>query len=509
MLQVINLYKSVITIFLALVVSLGATAQNTQKQMDKANALYSGFDYPRAVKIYTKLHKKGVSPYYTSTHIGHCYRLMQQPEKAELWYKKAIQYTDVENATFFYLGQALNQQQKADEAIPYLNRYFQTIGYKFNQFTTNLPTLINYLMRDSLRYKIEPMPFNTPYSEMGPSTYGRFVYYSSNRPQRAARQWIDVRNNRSFYRLMKHDTIMPVPDELAEEAFWTPYNNGPVFFASDGNTAFITRNLYNKKGNTELSIVLTTNRNGQWSKDISKLPLKDDGHSIFHPALTPDNKRLFFASDRLGGYGGIDLYYSDLKSGFWTKPVNLGPTINTPGNEVFPFVGADGTLFFASDGHPGLGGLDIFSTTFADDTYLLPVNMGAKLNSSSDDFALTLLNGQRTGYFCSNRPGGAGDDDIYKIEIVNMTALSTLKGQIVTPDQSGIAEVQITILDASGNIFNQTESDAEGNFTINLPNNSTFTLLFRKKLFQNKEIILQPSELKKKNNTIVIEMLKR
>jgi tetratricopeptide (TPR) repeat protein len=484
-------------------------AQGPNKKMSKADALYAAYNYPKAVKKYTQLNKEGISPYYTSTQIGHSYRLMSQPDKAEYWYKKAIQYTDVENATFFYLGQVLNQQQKTDEAIPYLNRYFQTKGYNFNQFTTNLTTLINYLTHDSLRYSIEPMPFNTEYSEMGPAINGRFIYYSTNKPIRSASQWTDVRNNKSFYRIFKHDTIMGMPDELGEDAFRTTYNNGPIFFTNDGNTVFITRNIYNKSEQTDLNIVVAVNRGGEWSKEVSKLPLKDDGYSIFHPALTPDNKRLYFASNKDGGYGGIDLYYSDLKGGFWTKPVNLGPNINTPGNEVFPFISNDGTLFFASDGHPGLGGLDIFSAGYVNESFTIPINMGAKLNSSSDDFSLVLKNDLRTGYFTSNRPGGKGDDDIYRIEIANLTALSTVSGRAINPDQSGIAGVQITILDASGNLFNQTESDTDGNFVVYLPNNSNFTLLFRKKLYQNQEVILQPSELRQKSKTISVEMLKR
>ncbi|MFT3740217.1 MAG: tetratricopeptide repeat protein [Breznakibacter sp.] len=486
---------------------MAAYSQN--RQLTKADELYAGFDYPVAIKKYLNVNKKGISPYYTATQIAHSHRMMGQPDKAETWYKKALQYSDVQNSTFFYLGQVLYQQQKNEEAIPYLNRYFQNKGYTFGALTNNLPTLINYLKRDSNRYEIRPMPFNTEFSEMGPALTGRYIYYSSNRPERSFAQWADVRNNKTFYRVFKHDTIMGLPDEQAEAAFRTPYNNGPIFFTRDGNAAFITRNVHSRKESADLHIVISVLKNGEWSTEVSKLPMKDDGYSIFHASLTPDGKRLFFASNRPGGYGGIDLYYSDMKGGFWTKPINLGPNVNTPGNEVFPFVGTDGTLFFASDGHPGLGGLDIFSTPVTENDFGIPINMGASLNSSFDDFGLVLKPDQQSGYFTSNRAGGKGDDDIYEVRFTAMAALVTISGQTLLPDRTPINNVQITILDEVGTLFNQLESDENGKFNILLPNNSTFTILFRKKLFQNKEIILQPSDLRTKTKEIEVEMIRR
>lgn len=504
-----KLHCSVVVAFLIMYIAPTSRVTAQNRQLTKADELFAGFNYPAAIKKYLYINKKGGSPYYTAMQIAHSYRLMEQPDKAEVWYKKALQYSDVQNTTFFYLGQVLYQQQKNEEAIPYLNRYFQSRGYSFGSLTNNLPTLVNYLKRDTGRYQITVLPFNTEYSEMGPALTGRYIYYSSNRPERSFSQWTDVRNNKSFYRVFKHDTIMGLPDDQAEAAFRTPFNNGPVFFSRDGNAVFITRNVHSRNEAADLHIVISMWRNGQWSTDVSKLPLKDDGYSIFHPALTSDGKRLFFASNRPGGYGGIDLYYSDMKGGFWTKPINLGPNVNTPGNEIFPHVGSDGTLFFASDGHPGLGGLDIFSTSVSENDFGIPINMGANLNSSFDDFGLVLKPDQRSGYFTSNRKGGKGDDDIYEVKFSSMAALVAISGQTLMPDQSPINGVQITILDEAGTLFNQIESDDNGKFNILLPNNSTFTVLFRKKLFQNREIILQPSDLKAKSKEIVVEMNRR
>lgn len=199
------------------------------------------------------------------------------------------------------------------------------------------------------------------------------------------------------------------------------YHEGSAVFTTDGNRIIFTRNNYSKNqyqtsegGINKLKLYTAEQINGNWT-NIEELPLNSDEYSTGHPALNPDNTLLYFASDRPGGEGGTDIYVSRLENGNWTEPVNVGPEINTKGNEMFPFVDPVGNLYFSSDGHAGLGDLDIFYAPM--ESYAKAkksINVGAPINSSKDDFGLITDAERTTGYFSSNRKEGGKDDDIYR-----------------------------------------------------------------------------------------------
>ena len=199
------------------------------------------------------------------------------------------------------------------------------------------------------------------------------------------------------------------------------YHEGPAVFTADGNRIIFTRNNFNKNlyktskgGINKLKLYTAELVNGSWA-NIEELPFNSDEYSTGHPALNPNNTLLYFASDRPGGEGGTDIYVARFEQGTWTEPVNMGPEINTKGNEMFPFVDAVGNLYFSSDGHAGLGDLDIFYAPL--ESYAKAkksINLGAPINSNKDDFGL-ITDAERTmGYFSSNRKEGGKDDDIYR-----------------------------------------------------------------------------------------------
>jgi len=201
----------------------------------------------------------------------------------------------------------------------------------------------------------------------------------------------------------------------------TKYHEGPVAFTKEGTRAYFTRNNYNRgryresaDGINKLKLYAADFKNGNWG-NVQELPFNGDDYSTGHPALNSTDKLLYFASDRPGGFGGTDLYVSRFRDGKWSQPINLGKEINTKGNELFPFVDDRGNLYFSSDGHPGLGDLDIFYAPLIDGTTAKFVqNLGEPINSSRDDFGL-ITDGERlAGYFSSNRRRGGSDDDIYR-----------------------------------------------------------------------------------------------
>ncbi len=196
------------------------------------------------------------------------------------------------------------------------------------------------------------------------------------------------------------------------------YHEGAATFNASGTLMFFTRNTSegkNRFGKINLKIYMAKNVKGYW-KEIKELPFNSDRHSTCHPSLSADGKRLYFASNRYGGFGGMDIYVSYFEDGKWQYPINLGPEVNSAGNETFPFIDENDELYFSSDGHGGEGGLDIFKTSFKQteiESWNEPVNIGQPFNSEKDDFGFTIYNNSQEGFFTSSREGGLGRDDIY------------------------------------------------------------------------------------------------
>lgn len=266
----------------------------------------------------------------------------------------------------------------------------------------------------------------------------------------------------------------------------TKYHEGPVAFTKDGANVFFTRNNYNKgkyressDGINKLKLYSAEDQKGTWG-NVQELPFNSDEYSTGHPALSPNDKLLFFASDRPGGFGGTDLYVSGLKDGKWSEPVNLGKDINTKGNELFPFVDDRGNLYFSSDGHPGLGDLDIFYAQLTDQTAVKSVqNIGEPLNSSKDDFGIVTDGARMLGFISSNRLHGGTDDDIYRFRregslyACRELTINVFDSQTKKP--LGNAQLDIDQKEVQDG-KRQTQTDGEGNIRICLDPESEFRI---------------------------------
>ncbi len=326
-------------------------------------------------------------------------------------------------------------------------------------------------------YKLEPLnKINTLKSEFGAVPYYKGIAFVSEQKQDLVNfETIDV-DGHPYLDIFYVDVTNS--KNSSKKSFSKKHNSdfhdGPIAFNADFTVAYLTRSSYIRRKNAAFvnqSKLFTLEKKGNnWGKPKSFV-YDSDEYSLGHACLSPDGKYLFFSSDMKGGYGATDLYVCEQKNNEWTKPVNLGPKINSAKNELFPHFRKDGTLFFASDSYSGFGGLDIYSANKSGDEWVLIRNEGPGINSSADDFAICFAD-STTGYVSSNRNGS---DDLFKF--VFTKKLKDFEGYILNskdvfdPSQ----EIMLELLDSSGNVLNRTRTDKEGYFKFtNLSADSTY-----------------------------------
>ncbi len=364
--------------------------------------------------------------------LAECYRQINDTENAERWYAEAIKLPNAKPRYGLYYGMMLQANNKCTDAQKW-----------FDQYAANAPDDARgqYLRQSceaaaALRaagegiYTVKLLPFNSNLDDFAPTIRGQQLIFASDRntggPVNRTNMWTGSEFT-ELYALNFHangphpaDFSYEVPEKFSK-GLNSKYHEAATTFSPDGRTIYFTRNSY-LNGHTERSetgllklkiYAGNTNAADTWG-NLQALPFCSDDYNTAHPALSPDGKHLFFSSNRPGGYGGMDLYVSEWEGGRWGLPVNLGPIVNTEGNEVFPYADKSGRVYFSSNSHIGLGGLDIYYTTpnGAHD-WNAPINLGAPMNSTHDDFGIAFGGDGTWGFFSSDRDEGVGRDDVY------------------------------------------------------------------------------------------------
>ena len=269
-------------------------------------------------------------------------------------------------------------------------------------------------------YSVKKTSFSTEkYDEFSPVFYKNGLVFCSNQ---SPVLFIKTDDNKNFFKIHYTDTTVAGGTEVFSASLNSSLNDGPASFNKSGDTIYFSRNLITEARprnasdqRNRLGIFFAVLAGGKW-KDITELRFNSDSYNITTPWLSEDGRKLFFASDKPGGFGGSDLYYCEWKNNYWNNPVNLGKVINTEGNEAYPFVSQSGELFFSSDGHPGLGRKDIFYSRFIDSAWIEPVRLNPPVNSEYDDFGLIANDEMTEGYFSSQR---GKTIDIYSFKTIN------------------------------------------------------------------------------------------
>lgn len=367
-------------------------------------------------------------------------------------------------------------------------------------FNVSVFAQVNYLMPGKKLFSVKNLEMNTNHQDFGAVFYNDKVVFASTNVNAKLmnRKWKG--NGLPFLDLYIADVDAQTNEFTKISQFDRPtnkkYNEGPVAFSSDYNTMIYTVNDYNidKSADTsKLKLYISKNSGGKWQESTA-LALNNKNYSVGHATLTSDGKTMFFASDMPGGYGGVDIYMSNLVGGNWSKPVNLGDKINTAKDEMFPFYHKDGMLFFSSNGLSGLGGLDVFVCNISDvNNPSTPKNLGEPLNSQFDDFSFVLDNEQTKGYFTSNRTEGKGNDDIYSFTLSEKIVLNTVISGVAynSFDNSILSNTRILIKNQDNDILADLLTNSEGEFEfLTTEENLNFSIIGSKTKFKSDTVSL-------------------
>ena len=414
-----------------------------QVSLRLANKKYDRYHYLDAIKLYEdylnanskesdtqKTDKNGKNPRQEAIEkLAHSYRKINDSKNAEKWYAEVVGFSaDPQNK--FYYAQALAMNGNYADSKKWYAEYAKAtkndkIGMGFVKSYQD--SVFKNFFADSSRYNIERVKFNSPQADFSPMYYKTGLVFCSSRLEGASK--IPVKHtfnwNKTRFLDLYYTADATSNPSVLNAKLNSRYHEGPVTFFPTGDSIIFTRNNYykgkyktSKDKTNKLKIYFANTKNGDdgdWG-NITEFPYNSDEYSVGHPTLTTDGRTMYFISDMPGGYGGTDIYMTTFQNGKWSKPINLGAEINTKGREMFPYIDKNNDLYFASDGHAGLGGLDIFVARNAKGKYISPKNIGYPINSKQDDFALIFDDDNDEGYFTSNREGGEGDDDIYKFK---------------------------------------------------------------------------------------------
>ncbi|MEM9679621.1 MAG: OmpA family protein [Bacteroidota bacterium] len=493
-------------------------------QKKLADKFFDNFGYVKAIELYEKAVEKGDSSAHVLTRLGDAYYNNSKSDKAAFWYGEALrQHKNVDPEYLYKYIQSLRSIGKYEDADKWFKEFkamqegdSRVKGY--NPDEVDLYSKLTSVYGDDVVLTVENVSFNSEQSDFGAFIYNNTLYFASARSDsKKVYNW----NQEPFLDLFQVNvtekegvTEFGSAQEISADKVNTDYHEASVAITNDGKTIYFTRDNvtkrnrldYDKKGTSHLKIYKASLSNETWS-DIEELPFNDDLFSTGHPALSPDNKKLYFVSDRDGGLGQTDIYYVDINDdGTYGEPINLGDKINSEGREMFPFISKDSTLYFSSDGYLNLGLLDIFKSDILKDDNANPENLGAPYNSGYDDFAFFIDSETQKGYFSSNRPEGKGNDDIYSFNAYNCKQI--IEG-VVRDDKTNIIlpGVTVRLIDDTGKVVSEITTDQSGEYSFEVDCNKTYTVVGSKEDYKDDQKSVATDATNDKVNTVDLSLV--
>lgn len=459
---------------------LGIMMSCINLQTRKGDRYYNAIAYSKAIPYYEKVYEKQ-SDQKLAINLANSYYKTGNFIDAEKVYSKLLKEHTKNDITTFNYAKVLMTNGKYKEAKQQLLKYLEV--HSQDKMARMLLTSCNSIddrFIDSSLYKLIPIPtqgFTNTFSVTGYKDGIVFIADNEVSRNKEKNPWTGTSYLKMYTMKKSQDGKWLNPELLAGDING-PFHEGPASFTSNDSTIYFTRSNYykdkmevNEDLENNLKIFRANLIDHKW-RNLEELPFNSDNHSVAHPAISTDGNTLFFVSDIPGGYGGSDIYKSNFIDGKWTAPKNIGPIVNTPGNEVFPFFGDDEVLYFSSDAHNSMGGLDVFTTSFNGKNWQTPQNLNYPINSFKDDFGFIIDNKTNTGFISSSR---SNSDKIYEFNKYDPTF--TLFGFAHQKDsETPVANVTVEITNKeTGTVFPVT-TNANGRFEVQLSLESTYAL---------------------------------
>ncbi|NOY48533.1 MAG: OmpA family protein [Chlorobi bacterium] len=479
----------------------------TFAQRKVADKFFKNYAYIRASELYEEAVKDGDDSEHVLTRLGDCYYNNSNSKKASVWYQKALKkYPNINPEYIYKYIQVLRSLKNYKEADIWLKKFKELQSDDSRSLIIDISKYEELSSMEKVYVEVTNLEdINTKYSDFGGFEYNGKLYFASARNTNDdTKNKLYTWNEEPYLDLYQADVSetngvksLSNINLINAARVNTDFHEASVAITNDGKTIYFTRdNLnkrdrldYNKEGTTHLKLFKASLGNGTWS-NIEELPFNSENFSIGHPALSPDNKQLYFVSDRYpkdfqkveikdkDENRDTDIYIVDIldDGNTYSSPRNLGPSVNTKGREMFPYIAKDSTLYFSSDGYLNLGLLDIYKSDVIKDANAEPENLGAPFNSGADDFAFFINTDTDSGYFSSNREGGKGNDDIYSFS--SYECKQTVSG--IARDaktQLPLNGATIKIISENGKILQEVITAVDGSYTYEVECNKAYSIL--------------------------------
>lgn len=504
------------------IISLSIATAFAQKQEVRiADKFFKNFAYKKAAEFYKNAVKQGDSSEHTLTRLGDCYYNNSNSEESAKWYAEALKKYEAEmDPEYLYkYSQSLRGSGNYEEAIIYLEKFRgrkpgddRLAGLDYDK----LEIYEKLANDDEVYVTVENAPFNSKFADFGAYLKDSTLYIAS---ARGDKDKVYAWNGEPFldiYQVTAKEDGFNMnygdPSKIKAKGVNSEFHEASVAITKDGTTIYFTRNNVSKSnklktdrdGTSHLKLYKATLVDGAW-QNVEELPFNEKDASTGHPALSPDDKTLYFVSDREGGFGHTDIYRVSINSdGTYGIPENLGESINTDGREMFPFIAKDSTLYFSSDGNINLGFLDIFKSNILKDSKVEVENLGAPFNSGYDDFGYFVNSDTDTGYFSSNREGGQGSDDIYGFIGCSEIIKGTIRDSITLKPLS-LATVKL--INEKGKILKEVTTDLEGNYSFKVKCKTKYTVLAEKPDYKDKHQDLTTTKVNGHENILDLNLI--
>ena len=468
--------KKIISIFIiTLLSSASLTAQSNETK--RADKHFNKYEFVEAATDYLKLVTDSKADTYVYSQLAECYYNVFNTVEAEKWYAKALETASDPEMVYNY-SQMLKANGKYEESNAQLDAFasMRPADHRATAFREN-PNYLPKILEKGKKFNVQNLGINSEVSDFGGTIKNGKLYITSARNDRDSKKTYGW-NEEPFLDIYTSN----INDEgefqtpfIIENNINTKYHEGIVSFSPDGNTMYFSREsfyekIYERDPSTKykisvLNLYKSVNQEGQWS-EAEALSLNGDNYSVKNPSVSSDGATLYFASDKIGGYGNFDIYSAPIdENGSVGEATNMGQKLNTEGQEMFPFISSNNTLYFSSNGHLGLGGLDVFFSKIVDGKVGPVRNIGIPINGNADDFAFSINEENEEGFVSSNRlvDGENMSDDIYAIKKLQPIC-DVLMSVTVRDSKTGLIleGASISIQDIEGNIFGTKMSNTEG-----------------------------------------------